>query len=342
MKKLLSLATAGIVIASSSFAGTITVANSDIELGGGLSAGYVYANNQGANANNDYFTVSSFAVDLHSKMENAPIEFTAFFGQSVQDDLIDLTAHNNASFDTEYAYVTIKPISNLYIDAGILTTNVGYELFHTYDNPNFIYGLVWYAQPFRYTGARATYSISDNLNVYAEYNHDDAGAIGGITPSDAYAIGVNGSVANIDFAVSYYDYAKTKNLVDVVVSTKIANISVALNADYQWLDDNAKKALPAGSDDNAYGVALYVIPEFGRFMIPVRLEYVNEGTSEIYGVAGDSAWSATITPTWSPTNHTYLRAELAYVSTDQKGFTDDKGKLKDNRTIVGVEAGFKF
>ena len=340
MKKLLSLATAGIVLSSSSFAGTITVANSDIELGGGLSAGYIYATNQGVNANNDYFTISSFAVGLRSKMENAPIEFTASFGKSVQDDLISL--NNNANFDTEYAYVTVKPISNLSIDAGILTTNVGYELYHTYENPNFIYGLVWFAQPFRYTGARATYSISDNLSVYAEYNQDSAGSIGNITPSDAYAIGATGSIANIDFAVSYYDYAKTKNLVDVVVSTKIANISLALNVDYQWLDDNAKKTLPAGSDDNAYGVALYVIPEFDRIMIPVRLEYVNEGTSGIYGVAGDSAWSATITPTWSPTNHTYLRAELAYVQTDKKGFSNDKGKPKDSRTIFGVEAGFKF
>ena len=107
------------------------------------------------------------------------------------------------------------------------------------------------------------------------------------------------------------------------------------------MDDTAKTP---GNDDSAYGIALYLSTKIDVFEIPVRIEYVNDGTSEIYSVAGNDAWTFTITPTWRPTQNTFLRAEFAYISTDKKGFPDDNGVLnqKDSRTVMGVEAGFVF
>ncbi len=334
MKKILSLAAAGLLVFNAANAGSITVANSDIELFGGVSAGYFYTTNPCdsgcADPNNDYFTVSSFAIGLTSKV-NSTIGFSASFGSSPQSDLLGL--ETSKSFGPEFAYVSINPVEGLTLDAGLLTTNIGYELYHTWENPNYTFGMVWWGQPVTYPGARATYNVAEGIDVYAEYNHDSG---------EAFAIGSLGSIAGIDYAISYYDYSAQKNLVDLVLSTNIAGIDVALNADYQWLDDSAKTS---GQDDSAYGVALYILPKLtDTISLPIRLEYVNEGTSEIYGVAGDSAWSVTITPTWSPTSNTYLRAEVAYVATDEKGFYDGPtaADADDNRTFVGVEAGFRF
>ncbi len=334
MRKVLSLAAAAIFTVSAAHAGTITVANSDIEMFGGVSAGYFYTtnicNNACPNPNNDYFTVSSFAIGLTSKV-NSTIGFTASFGASPQSDLLEVST--SAGFGLEYGYVSIKPVEGLTLDAGLLTTNVGYELYHTWENPNYTFGLVWWGQPVTYPGARATYSLTDSIDVYAEYNHDQG---------EAFAVGSLGSIAGFDYAITYYDYTAKKNLVDLVLSTNIAGIDVGLNVDYQWLDDSAKKT---GADDSAYGVGLYILPKLtDTISVPVRLEYVDEGTSEIYGVAGDNAWSITVTPTWSPTGNTYLRAEVAYVATDKKGFYDGNkpSDIDDNRTFVGVEAGFRF
>ncbi|WP_029519890.1 outer membrane beta-barrel protein [Persephonella sp. IF05-L8] len=330
MKKALSLVAAGLLAAGAAQAGTLTVANSDIEMTGGVTAGYFYATNIG-NKNNDYFVVPNFAIDLTSKV-NSIIGFTASFGRVEQATLLCPKAGEDATFGVDYAWVSIRPIEGLTIDAGKLTTNIGYELYHTYDNKNYIFGLVWNAQPVTYPGARATYSVMDGIDVYAEYNQDGR---------DAFAIGSLGSVAGFNYAISYYDYTAFKNLIDVVLSTEISGIEIGTNIDYQWLDDTAKTP---GNDDSAYGIALYLSTKIDVFEIPVRIEYVNDGTSEIYSVAGNDAWTFTITPTWRPTQNTFLRAEFAYISTDKKGFPDDNGVLnqKDSRTVMGVEAGFVF
>ncbi|WP_457624117.1 outer membrane beta-barrel protein, partial [Persephonella sp.] len=352
----------GLLAAGTASAGTLTVANSDMTMGGGVTAGYFYVTNNGAGQNTDYFTVSNFVVDLKGK--SGIISYKASFGSVTHPDLLQNSIGTaQPEFILSYGWVTLTPIDGLSIDAGLLTTNIGYELYHTYDNKNYTFGLVWWGQPVTYPGARVNYSVTDGIDVYAEYTQDTAGQIVTdaapiviLNPTDAYAVGVIGSVENVSYAVSYFDYNKTKNLIDVVLSTEIEGFELGLNFDYQWLDDTAKKMIQdAGAtsiDDTAYGIALYVSTKVDVFELPVRIEYVNDGSATdaagdivyngIYGVAGDSAWSFTVTPTYRPSTNTYVRAEFAYVSTDKKGFSDDKGNAKDSRTVIGVEAGFLF
>ncbi|WP_457641485.1 outer membrane beta-barrel protein [Persephonella sp.] len=332
MQKVLgSLAAAGLILGSAS-AGSLTVANSDIKMGGGVTAGYFYATNNGSS--NDYFTVSNFVVDFKGK--SGILSFTASFGSVAQPDLLETVLTTSGSFKPSYAWVSIEPVKGLTVDAGLLTTNIGYELYHTYDNLNYLFGLVWWGQPVTYPGARVTYSIAEGIDVYAEYNQDTAAGA-----SDAFAVGSLGSVGGMDYAISYYDYEASKNLIDVVLGYSVGGADVGLNLDYQWLDDSAKTA---GADDTAYGVALYINPSVAQnITVPVRLEYINQGTSKIYASSiGESAYSITVTPTYKPTSNTYIRGEVAYVSTDAKAFPDNKGNSKDNKLVVGFEAGFVF
>ncbi|WP_457623703.1 outer membrane beta-barrel protein [Persephonella sp.] len=335
MKKFLgSLAAAGLVMGTS-FAGSLTVANSNIEMSGAVTAGYFYVTNEGAGKNNDYFTVSNFSVGLKSK-DKGFIGFVSYFGDNTWDGLLGRTKNK---FKVKYAWLSINPMKGLTIDAGILTTNIGYELYHSYQNLNYTFGMVWNAQPVTYPGARVTYSVAEGIDVYAEYNQDTT-----FGQDDSFALGSIGSVGGIDYAVSYYDGNATRNLIDVVLSYALAGTDVGLNLDYHWLDDAMKTA---GKDDTAYGVALFINPAVApNVTVPVRVEYINQGTSDIYAYdgksIGESAYSVTVTPTYKPTDNTYIRCEFAYVTTDKAVFADDKGNSKDSKTFVGFEAGFMF
>ncbi len=353
MKKLAFLTAAALISVSSSLAGSITVANSNIEMAGGITAAYFYMTNVGEEPN-DQFTVTNLDFDMFSRI-NSVITFEAGLGSAHLPDLIEPISE--AEFELEFAFLDIKLTDKFSVSAGKLLTNVGYELFDTFNNPNYHYGIVWYGEPVFYPGVRFTYDIDEDIQIYGEYNQDSSGVIQGITPKDAVATGIIGSLDGIKFAINYFDYANTKNLANLVLATQIANFDIALNVDYQWLDDGAKEAIKnAGAtdvEDYGYGIALYLIPHITKHItVPVRIEYAYDGKSTdasgntvnegIYGIAGDNAWTFTITPTWSPTKNTYVRGEFAYIVTDEKGFENEDGEEKDNRTFVGVETGFLF
>jgi hypothetical protein len=112
---------------------------------------------------------------------------------------------------------------------------------------------------------------------------------------------------------------------------------LGVNFDYQWLDNPS-----AGQDSSAFGVALYLIPEFGNFQLPLRAEYFNEGNSGIYTgaslPAGDG-FTLTVTPTFKPSPKTFVRGEVAYISTKEPVFASG---TKSDRTILGLEVGLSF
>ncbi|ACD65694.1 MAG TPA: porin [Sulfurihydrogenibium sp.] len=356
MKKLAVLSGAIFSVAVAN-AGQITVANSDIKIDGALTTGYFASNNTGS-SNHDSFKVSNFILGLSSDAKDGGIGFNVGFGTvllpTVYDGgLVDNKAIINKSFGPIYAVLSYKPISSLTFDAGLLTTNIGYELATSFTNPNITYGAVWFAQPFIYPGARITYAVGD-IKFYAEASKDKIYSDGDfakikspsgrdLSLSGAYAVGSLGMLYGINYAISYYDYTAYKNLVDIVLSKSINdNLDVGINFDYQWLDSTAKDS---GYDSKGYGVAGYIIPKFGNFSLPVRIEYVNGGSkgkeSGIYNGAS-KAWTITATPTFRPTKNTYVRAEVSYVNSDNKIFADSSGNPKDTKVSAAAEFGFLF
>ena len=342
MKKAI-LAGAVLGLMGTTFAGdkslTLKVSQ-NLELYGSISAGYFYTTNDTNKNSRDAFKLTNAVLGVSGSAGILGFDLAvgAFLGASVWDGgaTNSIFSYTKGDITTDeagllWASVSVSPIDKLTIDAGLLTTNVGYEVVNTYANPNITLGAVWFAQPVIYPGVRATFNITDDISVYAEYNND---AIG--TKDEAFALGSLGSIAGISYAVSYYDYSSFKNFIDLVLGYTVGNVDLGLNFDYQWLDDSAKTP---GQDDSAYGVALYAIPNFGNISVPVRLEYFNEGTSGIYWGGADKGFTVTVTPTLKPTENTFIRAEVAYISTDKKVF---KGGTKDNKTTLAIEAGFTF
>lgn len=346
MKKVFILGLAS--FAGVSNAGQLTVANSEINFGGAITTGYFYSNNTGS-SNKDDFKVSNFLLGLSSDPKDGSFGFSTGFGTVLIPTVYDggLTKNKailSSGFGVIYGYLTYKPIANLSVDAGLLTTNIGYELATSFVNPNITYGAVWSAQPFIYPGARLTYQIGD-IKFYGEASKNK-GIVDGspsLSTTGAYAVGSLGTLMGIDYAVSYYDYTAYKNLVNIVLSRDVnKNLRLGLNFDYHWLDKTAKVS---GKDDKGYGLAFYIIPQFENLSLPLRLEYINDGSkgkeSGIYSNVS-KAYTTTLTPTYRPTKNSYIRGEVSYFKADNSIFSDKNSNPKSSKTSAAVELGFLF
>jgi len=340
-KKLIALAVAGAVASPlAAQAGTLTTANADITLSGGVTGAYSYNSDTGR----DKFIVDDALVDLASEAKAGGMGLDRAIGTLTGNSLAGASnlgvIGGGATTSVQYGYVTVKPTNELAVDAGLIATNVGYEVVPSYANSNILRGMVWNAQPTYYTGARATYSMG-GMSMYAEANKGPGWAIGG-----------SSTFGGVDVSASYYSAVNNNTILDLIASTKMGGIDVAANFDYL---SKSKATKVAGTDDTAYGLALYAtVPMSGNWSLPMRLEYVNDGTSNLYGLQytnptttnleKNSAVTFTVTPTYNFSSSTFVRAELAYASTSKKDgtYVDDKGAVTDSNIVVSAQGGVLF
>ncbi|NPA13562.1 MAG: outer membrane beta-barrel protein [Aquificae bacterium] len=312
---------------------------------------------------------------------NSPIGFNAAFASFEAPTLVassDVVNHaqlikhgETTDFMPWLAYITIAPMEDLSIDAGLLWNKFG-EAPLTILNRHYNRGILFTGHPVAYAGARANYDAGI-VQVYAGYNQggglrqgDDASL--GYDPADAFEAGITFNLSDfVGFgsAVSLhtYDEAKGRNLYVLCTKVDLGIVKAGIEFDYTTLDDEAKRSNenathnPLGydqkADDAAWGIAFNIDVDFlnaqiANVTVPIRIEYVDNGDSSdetgsgIYLTGKNSAWSFTITPTWKPTANTFARIEYAYISTSKKVFVDDTGNKKDNRTSLAFEAGFLF
>ena len=331
MRKSILAAAVAALVSPVAFAGNVT-STADMNLGGGIAGGYSYSNNTNSGTEAE-FRVSDFIVELSGEPTEG-VGFVGAFGSMSMSTIFDggVTGAAAGGFGLQYGWLSLAAADGLTIDAGLLATNVGYEVAPTYANANILLGGVWNAQPAYYPGARATYDLG-GINVYAEASADTTG--GYLLSKNAWAVGVNGG-DKISYAVNYFNYNATKAILDLIVSADLAGMSMGVNFDYQMLAEK-----PAGSNDDAgFGLAFYVAPSLGSIDLPVRVEYMSDGDSGIYGV--NSGYSFTVTPTYKFGENAFVRAELAYVSADNKIFADEDGTAKSSKMAVGLQAGYNF
>ncbi|WP_457641509.1 outer membrane beta-barrel protein [Persephonella sp.] len=352
MKRLMGLAAAGLLAAGVANAGTLTVANSDITLYGGVSAGYQYLTSDltagGTFTANDYFSVNNFIIGLKKDADaNSPIGFNAAFGNFTvptvfaRNSVVNAALLNTGNFVPWLAYVTIAPVEGLSVDAGLLWNKFG-EAPITILNSHINRGILFTGHPVLYAGARVNYDAGV-AKVYVGYNQGGGLRQGSGTfdygISDAIEAGVMSDLGAAKVGLHVYDESQGRNIYVLCAKTDLGAAKVGVEFDYTTLDDAAK---PAGGDDSAYGVALNIDPVVSNTVsVPIRIEYVDNKSSNVYLTGQDTTYSVTITPTYKPTGNTFVRAEIAYTAADQEIF-NDAGSSKDNRTYLGFEAGFLF
>ncbi len=318
-------------------AGSLTVANSDLTLAGGMSAGLLYSDNTGGSNNTDT-VVTDFLLELSAPADKG-LGFVAAYGL-LQQPTVFMNVPANKSTNTtgqtdlglQYGWLTVKPTDAITLDVGKLATKIGYEVATTYANPHILMGGLWSAQPVYYPGLRASFAVGSG-SAFVEVNEDSSTAA-----TSGYVIGGSTAFGSVNLSLAYYNANKGRDIIDIIVSGEIAGIPVAANIDFHKLDSEV--AVP-GNDDTATGVGLYATPSFGAYTVPVRVEFFDDGSSAIYG-GMKSGYSLTVTPTYHYTKNTFVRAELAMVSSDNKIFNDENGVLQDSKTSAALQAGFLF
>ncbi len=306
-------------------AGSVQTGGPDITLSGGASAGYFYGSTQGS-TNTDNFVVSDFMLEFASpEAKPGGVSFFAGFGNLAQVTYLNANGDGADSSSTlRYASLTYVPVENLSVEAGLLATNVGAELASSYSNGNIVLGAVWNAQPVFYPGARVSYSMGD-MTIYGE-----------VSTPNAFGVGVIGSAGGVDYAVNYFDYDQGNNYVDLVVGTELAGMSVGANIDFVTVDTKAAGA----NDDSGFGVGLYVTPKFGPVDVPVRVEYISDGDSGIYGF--DTGYTLAVTPTLNVSDNAFVRVEFSMAQADNKIFADSDGVAQDNTVGGAFQLGYRF
>jgi hypothetical protein len=317
---------------------TLQSSLSAIKVGGGISAGYFYASNPGEEASENEFLLSNFLVEVSSADETLPIGFVGAFGQTSTPSLLG-TPEKNEDFDIEYAVLTLKPISNVNLELGLLQPNSGFECTYTFNNKNVILGAIASQQPYNAYGARVAYDIN-GISLWGGYYKGRLDGEEYNSPDYSWEIGLGGSIAGNDFNIYNYHVDGQRNLIGAVIQRTIRDVDLGFNIDC-WTWDNRMKKLYRSK--SSIGGAFYIYRKFGDFSIPIRLEFINQNKSQIYIENPNTKhiYAVTFSPTYHFNENTYVRAESAYVEADG-AFADKDGHSRDNRINLAFELGFLF
>ncbi len=368
MKKVLSLAAAGLLAAGAAQAGTLTVANSDIVLYGGVSASYDYQDNDhvagGTTFTKDNFRVSTFAIGLMKKADaNSPIGFNAAFASfSVPTVLASprvinggslISSGSTSTFQPWLAYVTIAPVEGLSIDAGLLWNKFG-EAPLTILNPNYNRGILFTGHPVLYAGARVNYDAGI-AKVYAGYNQggglrQGSTASFGYNPSDAVEAGVlidlSGMAGNgVKLGLHTYNESKGRDLYVACIKADAGVAKIGIEIDYTKLDDEADRSnttatgahqpfgTDAQADSSAWGIAFNIDPVISpQISVPIRIEYVDNGDSSANDMWGSGIYLTGKKSAWSFTiTPTYKPTKNTFARVEFSYISTDQKVFTDNK-----------
>ena len=314
-----------------------------LSVAGGVSAGEFYLSHSGPESADDQLLLSNLLLEISNDSQQPPIGFTIAAGETSTPSLLGVPDNAN-DLDIEYAYLSVRPHEGTTIEAGLLQPDSGYEASYTYDNHNLILGAVASQQPYNAYGARLRQELGP-LSLSAAYFNErlddtEYAPDGGSAPDRSWEVVLGGTLAGWDYSLYHYHLAGRRNLTGAVIEQQGDRLLVAFDLDYwHWEQGEA----PNGGRRYATGGALYLVPRFGEFFLPLRLEYIDQGTSGVYLEAAEAKTITTVTlsPTYNLTEQAYLRAEAAYVHA-REGFAKDDGTPKDDRLALAMEVGYRF
>jgi len=259
---------------------------------------------------------------------------------------------------------------------GKFGTLIGYEVAQAPYNFNITRGNVYnMLQPITHVGMLASTDFGNGfdltLGVVNNPNYVTIGS-GGLTPQndgnhDKTFIGHLGYTAeNWSVAINGLtggDTARDEepgvSIIDLIVTaTPIDNLTLVMNADYIFRDDDGNDMGVLFEDDpNAWGVALTANYDWSeRLATAIRYEFVDDD-GNMFGCAAVPVLverecqihSLTGTVAYALTDDLKVRGEIRYDDADIKGFTDkavyndSNGPNRDeDRVLLGFEAIYEF
>jgi len=329
-----------------------------ISIGGGLSGGYFAGNNEGRGGEKDNFVLTNLLIDITSEIKNGMFGVNVGLGGVTTPSVFDSPKDTLPDFRLEYAAINLKPIKSLpgiSFRGGLLQPNSGYESTYTFNNRNITVGALASQQPYNAVGAGVEYDFSKDFRIWSSiFKHrlekdefetefeDEHGGVFTKNVQDSYSweAGMCDNIGGVGLSLYHYHLTGLRHLTGISAEYTINNVYVALNLDYwRWSDEVASHF----DGRSSIGAALYLAPSFGNFSLPLRLEYIHQGKSEIYLSSEDAEdiYAATFTPTYNFTDNILIRTEGSYVHAED-GFSDHNGKPKDDKFLFSTELVFKF
>lgn len=313
-----------------------------LQIAGGISAGTFYATNPGQDTSGNEALLSNYLFEISECGNDLPISFAVAFGESSTPSLLS-TPDGTSDPDLEYASLSVNALAHTSIEMGLLKPDAGYEDTYTYNNSNIVLGALASQQPYNAYGVKLRYS-PNNLNLNAAYYgkrlDESEYGVNELSLSHAWEVGIGSTIKGVSYRLYHYHMAGIRNLTGAVLEHTYENIYFALNVDWwQW-----NKAMANYYDRrSSVGGAFYAAPCFGKFSLPVRLEYIDQGGSRIYLDNSETKriYAATISPTYHFKPKAYIRLESSYVYAS-KGFADKEGRTKDKRVYLAAEIGYLF
>lgn len=222
---------------------------------------------------------------------------------------------HDSTFDLRQAYLQYAtgPVT---VIAGKYVTLAGAEVINPTLNANFSRSLLFFdAEPLTHTGVRATYAVTDTLNLIAGLNN------GWNTTSTSFGskTGEVGMawIPNKIFSLSTQAYFgkfspsldAERTLVDVVATWNATSaLTVIMNFDYDRQD--GVSGAPSATWN---GTALYLNYAFNdQWRVSLRAEYLADQDGFVTATTGQTLKEGTVTFGYDPVKSFELRAEVRY------------------------------
>jgi hypothetical protein len=255
-----------------------------------------------------------------------------------RDDDDAFPFRNTKKFDLQEAYGSYRiPVgSGLTLKAGKFVTLLGYEVIESPNNLNFSRSFLFgFAIPLTHVGALASYPVTDWLSItagpvvgwdVADDNNDKLSWTGQVALAPLKDLT---ATFNWITGPEQFNQGERRTVLDAVASyTGIKNLTLGLNVDYGWEDDEASLvAVGTRADNDAtwWGVAVYAAYDFTeKLRSALRLEYFRDqdGVRTLARGAGErvSLWDVTATAQYNIWRGLFGRLEYRHDEAGEKVF----------------------
>lgn len=262
------------------------------------------------------------------------------------------TSPTGNTFDVVQAFVQYAS-GPLTVIGGKYVTLAGAEVIAPTGNTNFSRSLLFFAEPLTHTGIRATYAVSDTVNVIAGINNgwnytshvtygSKTGEFGlGWTPNKIFALTAQAYVGKDPF----FDAQRT--IVDVVGTYTVTDaLTLILSVDVGKQEQRSAPDLKWG------GVAFYTNYAINdQWRVSLRAEYLDDKGDVPSGVAfvtgtPQKLKEGTLTFGYDPVKSFELRLEARYDKSDKSTFLRSIGNetltYENNQTGFALQGIYKF
>lgn len=281
--------------------------------------------------------------------------FGAVLNVAAGEDMKILNAaegSNPNTFDVVQAFVQYAS-GPLTVIGGKYVTLAGAEVIAPIGNTNFSRSLLFFAEPLTHTGIRATYAVSDTVNVIAGINNgwnysslttsgSKTGEFGiAWTPNKIFALTAQAYVGKDPT----FDAPRT--LIDAVATYNVTD-ALTLILSYDWGQQKQHVSGSPSLDWN--GAAFYTNYALNdQWRVSFRIEYLDDkqGSPLLTGVA-QTVKEGTLTFGYDPVKSFELRLEARYDKSNQPGFVrviasdGTPSELSNSQTGIALQGVYKF